>query len=251
MRVLLLGGTGEATSLAHALAEDSRYQVTVSLAGVTRAPRPLPLPVRRGGFGGASGLAAYLRAEGIAALLDATHPFAARITANAAAAAQATGTPALRLDRPAWSPAPGDDWTEYPGMEALAAALGETPRRVLLTVGQKELAPFRAAPWHHYVIRSVDPPDPASLPPRAEILTATGPFTLEGERALLERHGIEILVSKNSGGEATAAKLVAARERRLPVRLLARPPAPPGLPSVPNTAGALAWLHARRAERGA
>ncbi|MDQ1080707.1 cobalt-precorrin-6A reductase [Pseudoroseomonas cervicalis] len=251
MRVLLLGGTGEATGLARALAEDNRYQVTVSLAGITRAPRPLPLPTRLGGFGGAGGLADYLRAERIQALLDATHPFAARITANAAQAAGATGAPLLRLHRPAWMPGAGDDWTEHPDMPSLAAALGDTPRRVLLTIGQKELAAFRAAPWHHYVIRSVDPPDPALLPPRAEVLTATGPFALEEERALLRRHGIERIASKNSGGAATAAKLVAARELGVPVHLLARPPLPPGLPVVEDAADALAWLHARRAERGA
>ncbi|MFB9970156.1 cobalt-precorrin-6A reductase [Pseudoroseomonas cervicalis] len=249
MRVLLLGGTGEATGLARALAEDSRYQVTVSLAGVTRAPRPLPLPTRLGGFGGAGSLAEYLRAEGIAALLDATHPFAARITANAAQAAAATGTPLLRLHRPAWTPGPGDDWTQHPDMSALAAALGETPRRVLLTVGQRSWRPSapRLAPLRHPQRR---PPDRPCCP-QAEVLTATGPFALEAERELLRRHGIEVIASKNSGGAATAAKLVAARELGLPVHLLARPPLPPGLAVVEEVADALAWLHARRAERGA
>ncbi|MXP64148.1 cobalt-precorrin-6A reductase [Roseomonas sp. M0104] len=250
MRVLVLGGTTEGAALARALAGHAQLDATLSLAGVTRAPRPQPLPTRIGGFGGVAGLVEYLRAERIGAVVDATHPFAARMTRHAAEAAARCGVPLLRVDRPAWAPQPGDDWAEFPDMAALMAALGEAPRRVLLTVGQKELAPFRAAPWHHYVIRSVDPPDPASLPPGAEVLTATGPFALEEERTLLRRHGVEVLVSKNSGGAAVAAKLVAARERGIPVRLLARPPAPEGLARVPDVAGALHWLHGLLAERG-
>lgn len=250
MRVLLLGGTSESTALAQALAGDGRFEATLSLAGVTRAPRPQPLPTRRGGFGGVAGLVAYLREARIAALLDATHPFAAQMTRHAAAAAAATGVPLLRLDRPAWQPQPGDDWREYPDMPALVQGLGATPRRVFLTIGQKELAPFRAAPWHDYLIRSVDPPDPAVLPPRATCLTATGPFALQDELALLRGHGIEVVAAKNSGGAATAAKLQAARSLGLPLRLLARPPVPPGLGRVADVAAALAWLHGL-AERGA
>ncbi|PWC29938.1 cobalt-precorrin-6A reductase [Teichococcus aestuarii] len=251
MRVLLLGGTTEARALARALAGDARFRATLSLAGATRAPLPQPLPARVGGFGGVAGLVAYLRAEGIAALVDATHPFAAQMTRHAAAAAALAGVALLRVERPAWSAGPGDDWREFPDMPAIAAALGEAPRRVWLTVGQKELAPFRAAPQHDYLIRSVDPPAPESLPPRATVLAATGPFTLEGERALLRAHRIGVLVSKNSGGSATEAKLQAAREAGLPVLLLARPPAPEGLRAVPDAEAALAWLHGLRAERGA
>ncbi|HWL79798.1 MAG TPA: cobalt-precorrin-6A reductase [Roseomonas sp.] len=250
MRVLLLGGTTEGAALGRALVGDARFQATLSLAGATRAPRPQPLPTRIGGFGGVAGLVEYLQVKHIGAMVDATHPFAAQMTRNAAEAAARCGIPLLRVDRPAWAPQPGDDWAEFPDMVALAAALGERPRRVLLTVGQKELAPFRAAPWHHYVIRSVDPPDPDALPPEAEVLMATGPFALEEERALLRRHGIEVLVTKNSGGVAVAAKLAAARERGIPVRLLARPPAPEGLVRVPDVAGALRWLHGLLAERG-
>ncbi|MDJ0388978.1 cobalt-precorrin-6A reductase [Roseomonas sp. E05] len=250
MRVLLLGGTTEGAALARALAGNSRVRARLSLAGATRAPRPQPLPTRIGGFGGVAGLVEYLRAECIGAVVDATHPFAAQMTRHAAEAAGRCGLPLLRVDRPAWLPQPGDNWAEFPDMTSLAAALGAAPRRVLLTVGQKELAPFRAAPWHHYVIRSVDPPAADVLPPDAEVLTATGPFALEDERALLRRHRIGLLVTKNSGGAATAAKLTAAREMGLPVRLLARPPAPEGLARVPDVAGALGWLHALLAERG-
>ncbi|PHK94282.1 cobalt-precorrin-6A reductase [Pseudoroseomonas rhizosphaerae] len=251
MRVLLLGGTTEARALARSLAGDARFRATLSLAGATRAPLAQPLPARMGGFGGVEGLAAFLRAEGIGALVDATHPFAARMTRNAAGAAAVAGVKLLRVARPAWRPGPGDNWAEFPDMAAIAAALGETPRRVWLTVGQKELAPFRAAPWHRYLIRSVDPPAPESLPPQATVITATGPFALDGERALLREHRIEVLVSKNSGGTATQAKLLAAREAGLPVLLLARPPDPPGLATVPDAASALAWLHGLLAERGA
>jgi precorrin-6A/cobalt-precorrin-6A reductase len=129
-----------------------------------------------------------------------------------------------------------------PDMPAAARALGTAPRRVLLTVGQKELAPFRAAPWHRYLIRSIDPPDPASLPPGAESITAGGPFGVEEERALLAAHGIETIVTKNSGGTATAAKLAAARERGTPVVMVERPAPPPGLEVVPDAAAAMRWL---------
>ncbi|ONG47018.1 cobalt-precorrin-6A reductase [Pseudoroseomonas deserti] len=250
MRVLLLGGTTEGAALARALADDARLSATLSLAGVTRSPRPQPLPTRIGGFGGIDGLAAYLRDERIDALLDATHPFAAQMTRHAAAAAGATATPLLRLDRPAWRAETGDDWQEIAGMPALVESLGETPKRVFLTIGRKELAPFQAAPWHHYVIRSVDPPPLELLPPDVTLITATGPFALEDELALLRDHRIELLATKNSGGMATEAKLEAARRLGLPMRLLARPARPEGLAVAGDVAGALAWLHGL-AERGA
>jgi precorrin-6A/cobalt-precorrin-6A reductase len=240
LKVLLLGGTTEASALARLLAADARFTATLSLAGATRAPRPQPLPWRIGGFGGIGGLRRYLAEERVNLLVDATHPFAAQMTRHALAAA---GTiPLLRLERPGWAPGPGDNWLSVPDMPAAARALGEAPRRVLLTIGQKELAPFQAAPWHHYVTRSVDPPDPASLPPGAEVITATGPFVLEAERALLDRHGIEVIVTKNSGGTATAAKLAAARERGIPVVMMERPIPPPGLERVPDAESAMRWL---------
>jgi precorrin-6A/cobalt-precorrin-6A reductase len=247
LKVLVLGGTTEASALARILAGDARFDPTLSLAGVTRAPRPQPVPVRTGGFGGVAGLVRHLAGQKIQALVDATHPFATQMTAHAALAAAEAGVPLLRIDRPAWQPGPGDRWRFVPSLEEAALALGEAPRRVLLTVGQKELAPFARAAQHHYLLRSVDAPDPGSLPPRHALITATGPFALEDERALLRQHRIEVLVSKNSGGDATAAKLAAARELGLPVILLARPAAPPGLPSVPDAAGATRWLLHRHA----
>ena len=223
MRVLLLGGTTEASNLARQLAGDTRFRATLSLAGVTRNPAPSTLARRIGGFGGASGLYAWLRAEDVTAVVDATHPFAARISCNAAAAAAAAGIPLLRIARPPWEAEPGDRWVRVQDVENAAAALGRTPRRVLLTVGSKSLKPFRAAPMHDYVIRCIDAPDSSLLPPRAALLLARGPFALHSELALLESHRIQVLVCKNSGGEATSAKLQAARQAGLPVIMIDRP----------------------------
>ncbi len=213
----------------------------LSLAGRTRAPVLPAVPARRGGFGGVDGLAAYLRAQDVAALIDATHPFAARISRNALAATQIAGVPMVAVSRPPWIAGPGDRWTDVADMPAAAQALGTEPRRVFLTVGQQELAPFRLAPWHHYLIRSVEPPDAALLPPVAHCVAARGPFREDAERRLLEQEGIEVIVTKNSGGTAVAPKLAAARALGIPVVMVARPEVPPGK-TVPDAAGALAWL---------
>lgn len=247
-RILILGGTTEASALARALVRAlpgalAGADVTLSLAGVTRHPLAQPVPVRRGGFGGATGLADYLRASATTILVDATHPFAATMSRHARQAAAAVpGVTLIVVRRPPWQPQPGDRWTDCLGIEAAAAALGDTPRRVLLTVGQKELAPFAARPWHTYIVRSVEPPPPAALP-GATLIAATGPFALPDELALLARHRIERLVSKNSGGSATAAKLAAARALGLPVLMVARPdPEPAG--AAPDAATALALIEA-------
>jgi precorrin-6A/cobalt-precorrin-6A reductase len=245
-RILILGGSTEASALARALAADAHFDAELSLAGRTRSPVLPPIPHRIGGFGGIDGLAAYLRAGAFASLINATHPFAARMSANAVAAAARAGVPMLRVRRPEWTPAPDDDWTIVADMDEAAAALGETPRRVLLTIGQKDLAAFRTAPQHIYVIRSVDPPPPETRPPHAHILTARGPFDEAGERALLAGHRIEVVVTKNSGGNATEAKLVAARALRIPVVMVARPVEPPA-ETVEDAEAALAWLAAHHA----
>ena len=253
MNLLILGGTTEASALVRALAGDRRFRATLSLAGRTRHPLPQPLPCRSGGFGGAEGLAAYLAEHRIGALIDATHPFAAQMSRHAAEAARLTGTPLVAISRPAWRPEPGDQWLVVPDMAAAAGELGRTARRVLLTVGQKELAPFAAAPWHSYVIRSVDPPSPEFLPPRAEVITARGPFAEADEHRLLLERRIEVLVTKNSGGEATRPKLAAARSLGLPVVMVARPDPLPGVEHVATAAEALAWLarqHGATALRG-
>ena len=241
LRVLILGGTTEASALARSLAGDARFAATLSLAGRTRAPVLPPIPCRIGGFGGVTGLAAYLRVQRIDALIDGTHPFAARMSANACEAAALTGIPLLRINRPEWQAAPGDRWTQVANMAEAAQALGDIPRRVLLTIGQQDLAPFATAAWHDYVIRSVDAPRPDALPPRAEIITARGPFAEPEERELLTERKIDVLVTKNSGGSATAAKLAAARALGLEVVMVVRPYLPKAA-EVANAAAALDWL---------
>ncbi len=232
-----MGGTTEASAIARALAGDERFAPILSLAGRTRAPVAPPIPWRVGGFGGADGLAAWMRGEGIGALVDATHPFAARMKANAARAAAMAGVPRVAVLRPAWQAAEADRWTEVADMPAAFQALGHRHRRVFLSIGRQELAPF--GPPHHYLIRSIDPPD--RTPPDAVVIAARGPFTEDAERALLTAHRIDVLVTKNAGGEATSAKLAAARALGLPVVMVARPP-PPEPPLVVDAAGALDWL---------
>ena len=246
LNVLLLGGTAEASALARRLAEDSRFSGTLSLAGVTRSPKPSPLDTRTGGFGGADGLAAYLRQHDVDALIDATHPFAAAMSANAATAAAAASVPAISLLRPAWRERPGDRWIRVSDMTAAAAALGAAPRTVFLTIGRKDLAPFRDVPQHRYIVRSVDPPPPDLLPEGAVCIAARGPFALEDEERLLRERGIEALVTKNSGGAATAAKLIAARRQSLPVVMVDHPP--PAGATVPTVDEAWEWLVARHRE---
>lgn len=246
MRILILGGTTEASELGRALARDGRVRATISLAGRTRLPSPQPLPTRVGGFGGVQGLARYLTENRIDALIDATHPFAAQMTANVVDAARITGTPVLVVLRPAWRPVEGDRWTSVNAMEAAAAALGEVARRVFLTVGQTGLLPFRSAPQHHYVVRSVDPPPPEALPPDVEVISARGPFLEADERRLLSEHRIDVMVTKNSGGAATGAKLAAARALGVAVVMIERPPAPP-VETVATVAEVLAWLERRHA----
>ncbi|AGA92210.1 precorrin-6x reductase [Thioflavicoccus mobilis 8321] len=234
-------------ALAQALEGDARFAPTYSVAGRTRAPRLPALPSRSGGFGGVAGLVAYLRAEGIALIVDATHPFATGMSANAAAAAHETGTPLLVLCRPPWRPQAGDRWQGVASLEAAAAALGERPRRVFLTTGKTELAPFLTAPQHFYLIRSVEAPE--RLPPRSAFLAARGPFSYADEAALLREHRIEILVSKNSGGTATAAKLDAARDAGIAVVMVERPPLPAVGEVAPDVAAALERLAAHQAGR--
>jgi precorrin-6A/cobalt-precorrin-6A reductase len=252
MRILILGGTAEARGLAKRLAGRSDLAVTLSLAGRTAAPALQPVPVRIGGFGGAGGLADYLSAERIDALIDATHPYAAVISANAARAAKSTGVPLLALRRPPWVPVTGDCWIEVADIPAAVAALGEAPRRVFLALGRKELSPFAAAPQHHYLVRSVDPVDPPLAVPHASYVTARGPFAEADERALLGAHGIELVVAKNSGGVGTYGKIAAARSLGVPVIMPSRPPLPP-VAAVESIDDVLAWLdHVRApgADRG-
>jgi precorrin-6A/cobalt-precorrin-6A reductase len=240
-RILILGGTAGARELAGVLAKRKNLAVTLSLAGRTAEPLEQPVPVRSGGFGGAEGLASYLRAERIDVLIDATHPYAAAISANAADAARMARVRLIALRRAPWRKVQGDVWTEVDTMEHAAEALGKAPRRVFLALGRKELHPFEAAPQHVYLVRSVDPVDPPLAVPHAIYVTARGPFSEEEDRALLERHRIDVIVAKNSGGDATYGKIAAARALHLPVIMLKRP-ALPQAESVNSVKDALAWL---------
>lgn len=252
LRVLILGGAGEAAELGRRLAGDGRFAPVLSFAGRTRAPSLPPIPYRIGGFGGVEGLVQWMSEHQCDALVCATHPFAGQMRRHAVEAARRGGRPLLMLERPAWVPAAGDRWIEVADMAAAARALGDKPRRVLLTIGQKDLAPFRAAPQHSYVIRSIERPSAESLPPHAELISARGPFTAADERALLLAGRIEALVTKNSGGAATAAKLAAACELGVDVVMVQRPPAPDldgaDVDVATDAAGALAWLVARHDE---
>ena len=241
MRILILGGTAEARRLAARLAGRGGLGVTLSLAGRTAQPAPQPVPVRMGGFGGADGLARYLRDEQIDVLIDATHPYAAVISANAARVADTTCVKLLALRRPPWTKVDGDNWIEVAIVEAAVAALGQAPRRVFVALGRKELQLFATAPQHDYLIRSVDPVDPPLAVPHATYLTARGPFSEVEDHALLERHGIETIVAKNSGGEATYGKIAASRALRLPVVMLKRP-ALTDVPSVATVEEVVGWL---------
>ncbi len=230
-RILILGGTAEARDLANRLA-DAGHGVVTSLAGVTQAPQLPKGEVRRGGFGGSEGLAAYLRPGGFSAVVDATHPFAVQISRHAAAAAKACGLPLYRLERPAWVADAGDRWI---GVASIAAAVAALPKgaRVFLTVGRKEVVPFLARADLTGIMRMIEAPEDVP-PPQWRLILARPPFAVAGERELMTQNRITHVVSKNAGGEATRAKLLAAREIKIPVVMVERPekPAPLSLSSV-------------------
>lgn len=218
-RILLLGGIGEALAIARQLPSDAIY----SLAGLGKVPTDLPCRVRVGGYGGAEGLARFIEEEGIGLLIDATHPYAAQISCNAAHAAQLAGIPCWALRRPGWHAGRGDDWHEVENWQELIAALAPF-HRPLFTLGREPLEHLHDIPAHqHWTVRCLTAQPPA---PRAEILGARGPFALDDERALMARIDCDVLISKNSGSQATEHKLQAARERGIPVLVLKRPELP-------------------------
>ena len=256
MRLLVLGGTTEASQLARLLAADPRFAAMLSYAGRTAQPRAQPITCRIGGFGGVAGLADWLAGEKITAVIDATHPFAAQISANAVEACRRLALPLASIIRPAWQPQAGDHWLSVGSAAEAAEALGPVPQRVFLALGRLELQAFSSAPQHFYIARPIDPPGDASLPPNIRFLFSRGPFSAEDEAALLRREEVSVLVSKNSGGSATYGKIEAARRLELPIIMIARPDKPTGH-AVSDANAAYRWLdplytsHAGpRSERG-
>ncbi|MFJ8106262.1 cobalt-precorrin-6A reductase [Streptomyces sp. NPDC096132] len=246
MHVLILGGTTEARRLAELLDGTPGLVVTTSLAGRVASPRLPPGEVRAGGFGGIEGLTAWLRQHRVGALVDATHPFAGTMSLHAARAAATARVPLLALRRPGWVPVEGDDWHEADSLAQAAALLPALGRRVFLTTGRMGLAAFADLDALWFLVRSVDAPE-GPRPARMETLLDRGPFTLDGERELLGRHRIDVLVTKDSGGAATAPKLTAAREAGLPVLVIRRPPIPEGVPIATAPERAAHWIEDQRA----
>lgn len=213
-----------------------------SYAGRTDRPVPQPLPTRVGGFGGAAGLADFLRLEGITHVIDATHPFAAGMSNNAHTACIENDIPLIRFERPAWQPQPGDDWTEVADIAALPAALPDSPASIFLAIGKQSLALFSVKPHHRYLLRLVDAPTEPLPLPRCTIVLARGPFDLAADTALMREHHITHVVAKNAGGSGARAKLDAARALGLPVIMAARPRLPDNtIASDPTQV--LHWLH--------
>jgi precorrin-6A/cobalt-precorrin-6A reductase len=238
VRILILGGTGEARELA-AILVAAGTGVVSSLAGRVRDPRLPDGPVRVGGFGGADGLAAYLETEGISAVVDATHPFASGITANAFHAASRTQVPLLVLRRPEWDADPG--WQLVADISAAAAAVRDwRGDAVFLTTGRRDLAVFTGDDAHRFLVRTVDPPG-EPVPGRMTLIMDRGPYTVDGETALMREHGIGLLVTKNSGGPMTTAKLQAARDLGVQVVMVQRPQLPEGSVVVATVAEAASW----------
>jgi precorrin-6A/cobalt-precorrin-6A reductase len=242
-RLLILGGTGEAAELARAAMArfGDALEVTTSLAGRTEHPRPVAGIIRTGGFGGPASLAGYLTEHDIGQLIDATHPFAARISAAARLACEQANVPRLVLRRPPWHRQPHDRWIEVDGVMGAAAIVDRTGRRAWLTLGASDIAAFAVTTAVHFLVRLVDPPR-HPLPLRSyEVIVGRGPFSVAEEHSHIERHAIDVLVCKASGGGATEAKIIAARERDLPVIMVRRPPPEPG-DGVDTVAEALDWL---------
>lgn len=242
-RTLILGGTTEASGLAAEMARQGLPAI-LSYAGRVERPRAQAVPVRIGGFGGAEGLAAFLRAEEIGQIVDATHPFAARISANAVQAAALTGTDLCAYERPAWRPEAGEDWSSVPDVAGAVAALTGAPARVFLAIGRLHLAEFAGLSQHDFMVRVVDAPGADFPLPKARVEVARGPFDLAGDLALMRDHGTEVLVAKNAGGGGASAKIAAARRLRLKIIMIERPEIPPRLVRS-ELAEVMGWLHAR------
>ncbi|OCX65990.1 cobalt-precorrin-6A reductase [Thioclava sp. SK-1] len=251
-RILLLGGTTEASQLARLLA-DARIRTVFSYAGRTAAPVAQPLPMRIGGFGGVDGLVTYLRKTGVTHVIDATHPFAAQMSLNAAAACADLRLPLLSLERPAWCAVPGDIWAHVPDITQAVTALPDRPGRVFLAIGKQHIAAFAAQPQHHYLLRLVDRPQQPIALPDHHVIVDRGPFDAAADTALLRDHRITHIIAKNSGGTGAQAKLTAARALGLSVIMIDRP-TPPVRDTVTSPQAAMNWLidhrHGAAAKRG-
>jgi precorrin-6A/cobalt-precorrin-6A reductase len=236
-----MGGTGDAVRLASRAIDLPRLEVITTLAGRTNHPKSIAGIVRVGGFGGEAGLVEYLQSEHIDFIIDATHPFAAQISWHVAGAATKLGIPRVMLLRPAWTRLPEDNWIEVESIEAAVQAIPASAERIFVTIGRQQLAPFAVLTDRWCLMRSIDPPNPNILLPPGQLLLDRGPFSLEQERELLSKYQIQAIVSKNSGGDATYAKIIAAREWGLPVVIVQRPIVPAGK-IVADVAGAIEWL---------
>jgi precorrin-6A/cobalt-precorrin-6A reductase len=240
MRALLLGGTGDANALAQALAR-ARIDAIYSYAGRTQIPLGHALPTRIGGFGGAMGLADYIRQENITHVIDATHPFAAEMSRHAVEACAAAHTPLIALERAPWTRVNGDNWSDVADIDAAVRGLPDTPARAFLAIGRQHIAPFAAKPQHAYTLRFVDAPEGALPLPNVEVIVSRGPFTLQSDRELMASRKIDVLVARNSGGNGARAKIDAARELGIPVIMITRP-ALPERPRVDSVEEVMAWL---------
>lgn len=227
IRVLILGGTGEARELARSLSSDPRYFPVTSLAGLTREPEMIAGETRTGGFGGVKGLAQFIAEQDIDVVVDGAHPFAAQISTNAVEACASSGVPCLRLERPRWEAQGGDEWTVVDDVGAAAFAI-PPEAHAFVTVGRQEIGTFFSRDDISLLARMIERPN-VTIPGNAEIMLARPPFTVEQEKTLMLARGISLLVTKNAGGEATYAKVEAARRLNLPVIMIARPKKPPAL----------------------
>jgi precorrin-6A/cobalt-precorrin-6A reductase len=246
--LLILGGTTEATALAHVL-HDAEIQATFSYAGRVARPKRQPLPTRIGGFGGVDGLADYIRENGITHVVDATHPFAAQMSINAVAACAQTDTYLAALTRPKWQAQVGDEWRHVPDIAGAVAALDGHAQNVMLAIGRMHLDAFAPCPQHQYLLRLVDAPDGDVPLPNRHIIVDQGPFSVEGDTALMRDHSIEIVVAKNAGGTGARAKIDAARHLDIPIIMIDRP-AIPDRPEVGKPQDVMDWLSHFSTDRG-
>ena len=246
MRLLILGGTSEAAELARRLAAEAEVDAVLSLAGATVNPAPAPIPQRIGGFGGPEGLVAYLRAERIDAVVDATHPFAARMSANATSGCRVTATPLVVFTRPPWTRQNGDRWVEVATVDEAVEAVGARRKIVFLTLGRIQLGAFARAPQHRYIVRAIDPPAEAEPLADFKLVLARGPFALQDELALMRNERVETVVTKNSGGRATYPKIEAARMLGVEV-VVVRRPKPPEAETLHDLDAVMAWISAQAA----